>query len=112
MDDGRGNAVASDDASPGAEPDAEVSFVTRDLAAVLPKVKVAAILPVEDVIARVRDAAEWSGSARPITTASLGAGNTNPPASCFPEEFEVSDLDDDGDVDLTDFSTFALVYGT
>jgi murein DD-endopeptidase MepM/ murein hydrolase activator NlpD len=78
MDDGRGNAVASDDASPGAEPDAEVSFVTRDLSTVLPKVKVAAILPVEDVIARVRDAAEWSGSARPITTASLGAGNTNP----------------------------------
>jgi murein DD-endopeptidase MepM/ murein hydrolase activator NlpD len=78
MDDGRGNAVASDDASPGAEPDAEVSFVTRDLTTVLAKVKVAAVLPVEDVIARVRDAAEWSGSARPITTASLGTGNTNP----------------------------------
>jgi murein DD-endopeptidase MepM/ murein hydrolase activator NlpD len=78
MDDGRGNAVTSDDASPGAEPDAEVSFVTRDLTTVLPKVKVAAVLPVEDVIARVRDAAEWSGSARPITTASLGTGNTNP----------------------------------
>src|SRR4051812_41865448 len=76
MDDGRGNAVASDDASPGAEPDAEVSFVTRDLSPVLPKVKVAAVLPVEDVIARVRDAAEWSGSAsRPITTASLGPGS-------------------------------------
>jgi murein DD-endopeptidase MepM/ murein hydrolase activator NlpD len=76
MDDGRGNAVASDDASPGAEPDAEVSFVTRDLSTVLPKVKVAAVLPVEDVIARVRDAAEWSGSAsRPITTASLGPGS-------------------------------------
>jgi murein DD-endopeptidase MepM/ murein hydrolase activator NlpD len=43
---------------------------------VLAKVKVAAVLPVEDVIARVRDAAEWSGSARPITTASLGAGTT------------------------------------
>jgi murein DD-endopeptidase MepM/ murein hydrolase activator NlpD len=79
MDDGRGNAVATDDASPGAEPDAEVSFVTRDLTTVLAKVKVAAVLPVEDVIARVRDAADWSGSAsRPITTASLGAGNTNP----------------------------------
>jgi murein DD-endopeptidase MepM/ murein hydrolase activator NlpD len=79
MDDGRGNAVASEDASPGAEPDAEVSFVTRDLTTVLAKVKVAAVLPVEDVIARVRDAAEWSGNAsRPITTASLGAGNTNP----------------------------------
>jgi len=65
MDDGRGNAVASDDATPGAEPDAEVSFVTRDLTTVLAKVKVAAVCRVEDVIARVRDAAEWSGSARP-----------------------------------------------
>ena len=31
MDNGRGNAVAADE-TPGAEPDAEVSFVTRDLA--------------------------------------------------------------------------------
>jgi murein DD-endopeptidase MepM/ murein hydrolase activator NlpD len=67
MDNGRGNAVAADD-TPGAEPDAEVSFVTRDLAGVLPRVKVAAAVPLEDVIARVRDAAEWSGSvSRPIT---------------------------------------------
>src|SRR5436190_4201749 len=67
MDNGRGNAVAAED-TPGAEPDAEVSFVTRDLASVLPKVKVAAAVPLEDVIARVRDAAEWTGSvARPMT---------------------------------------------
>jgi murein DD-endopeptidase MepM/ murein hydrolase activator NlpD len=66
MDNGRGNAVAADE-SPGAEPDAEVSFVTRDLVSVLPRVKVAAAVPLEDVIARVRDAAEWSGSvSRPI----------------------------------------------
>ena len=71
MDNGRGNAVAADE-SPGAEPDAEVSFVTRDLVSVLPRVKVAAAAPLEDVMARVRDAAEWSGS-RPIT-ASLGPG--------------------------------------
>ncbi len=38
MDNGRGNAVAADE-SPGAEPDAEVSFVTRDLASVLPRVE-------------------------------------------------------------------------
>jgi len=73
MDNGRGNAVAADD-TPGAEPDAEVSFVTRDLAAVLPRVKVASAVPLEDVIARVRDAAEWSGAARPIN-ASLTPGN-------------------------------------
>src|SRR5262249_50158345 len=40
----------------------------RDLASVLPKVKVAAAVPLEDVIARVRDAAEWTGTvARPMT---------------------------------------------
>jgi murein DD-endopeptidase MepM/ murein hydrolase activator NlpD len=65
MDNGRGNAVAADE-SPGAEPDAEVSFVTRDLSTVLPRVKIAAAVPLEEVIARVRDAAEWTGSARPI----------------------------------------------
>src|SRR5437764_6269311 len=71
MDNGSGNAVAADE-SPGAEPDAEVSFVTRDLTTVLPRVRVAAAAPLEDVMARVRDAAEWSGSvSRPIT-ASLG----------------------------------------
>jgi len=75
MDNGRGNAVAADE-SPGAEPDAEVSFVTRDLMSVLPKVKVAAAVPLEDVIARVRDTSEWSGSvSRPIT-ASLGPNIT------------------------------------
>jgi murein DD-endopeptidase MepM/ murein hydrolase activator NlpD len=75
MDNGRGNAVAADE-SPGAEPDAEVSFVTRDLFSVLPKVKVAAAVPLEDVIARVRDTSEWSGSvSRPIT-ASLGPNIT------------------------------------
>ena len=71
MDNGRGNAVTADE-SPGAEPDAEVSFVTRDLVSVLPRVKVAAAAPLEDVIARVRDTSEWTGSvSRPIT-ASLG----------------------------------------
>ena len=66
MDNGRGNAVAADE-SPGAEPDAEVSFVTRDLAGALPRVKIAAAAPLDEVIARVRDASEWSGNAaRPI----------------------------------------------
>jgi murein DD-endopeptidase MepM/ murein hydrolase activator NlpD len=81
MDNGKGNAVTGDD-TPSAEPDAEVSFVTRDLASILPKVKVAAVAPLEDVIARVREAAEWTGASRPIT-ASLGAGG--PRMSYAPE---------------------------
>ena len=73
MDNGRGNAVAADE-SPGAEPDAEVSFVTRDLVTVLPRVRVAAAAPLEDVMARVRDTAEWTGSVNRPITASLGPG--------------------------------------
>ena len=45
----------------GAEPDAEVSFVTRDLTTVLPRAKLAAVLPLDEVIARVREAANWDG---------------------------------------------------
>jgi murein DD-endopeptidase MepM/ murein hydrolase activator NlpD len=56
---------AANTESAGAEPDAEVSFVTRDLAAVLPRVRVAAMVPIEDVISRVRDAANWTGSIAP-----------------------------------------------
>jgi murein DD-endopeptidase MepM/ murein hydrolase activator NlpD len=70
-----GGAVPAEDGAAGAEPDPEVSFVTRDLVSVLPKVRVAALVPVEDVVARVRDAATWDGgaAARP-TLASLPTG--------------------------------------
>jgi murein DD-endopeptidase MepM/ murein hydrolase activator NlpD len=45
----------------GAEPDAEVSFVTRDLTTVLPRAKVAAAVAIDEVLARVREAANWDG---------------------------------------------------
>jgi murein DD-endopeptidase MepM/ murein hydrolase activator NlpD len=44
------------------ETDAAVTFFTRDLTTVLPRAKVAAVLPIDDVIARVRDAANWTGT--------------------------------------------------
>ena len=47
----------------GAEPDAEVSFFTRDLATVLPRAKIAAALGLDEVLARVREAANWDGNA-------------------------------------------------
>ena len=37
------------DEQPGAEPDAEVSYVTRDLAGILPRAKVASSLPIDDI---------------------------------------------------------------
>jgi murein DD-endopeptidase MepM/ murein hydrolase activator NlpD len=57
------DGVPADDA-PGAEPDAEVSYVTRDLAGVLPRAKVASALPIDDIIARVRDTANWAGGSQ------------------------------------------------
>jgi murein DD-endopeptidase MepM/ murein hydrolase activator NlpD len=47
------------------EVDAEVSFVTADLATVLPRAKIAAVLSIEDVLGRVREAANWTGSTPP-----------------------------------------------
>ena len=43
------------------EPDAEVTFVTRDLASILPRAKIATSVPIDDVVLRVRDASNWKG---------------------------------------------------
>jgi murein DD-endopeptidase MepM/ murein hydrolase activator NlpD len=60
---------------PDVAPDAEVSFVTRDLASVMPRMRVAALVPLEEVISRVRDAANWTGSVPPkFTLASVQTG--------------------------------------
>jgi murein DD-endopeptidase MepM/ murein hydrolase activator NlpD len=56
-------AASDDPNNPEAvEPDAEVSFVTKDLATVLPKAKLAAVVALDEVLMRVRDAANWRGS--------------------------------------------------
>jgi murein DD-endopeptidase MepM/ murein hydrolase activator NlpD len=58
VDAGRaGSDPAAADDTPGSEPDGEVSFVTRDLVGVLPRIKVAAVVPIEDVLTRVRELA-------------------------------------------------------
>src|SRR5579863_8913450 len=54
--------AASDDNPDAAEPDAEVSFVTRDLAPILPKAKLAAVIALDEVVMRVRDASNWRGN--------------------------------------------------
>lgn len=56
-------AATDDPNNPEAiEPDAEVSFVTKDLATVLPKAKLAAVVALDEVLMRVRDAANWRGA--------------------------------------------------
>ena len=65
-------AAADDPNNPDAvEPDAEVSFVMKDLAAVLPKAKIAAVVPLDEIILRVRDASNWRGNSG-VRYASLG----------------------------------------
>ena len=49
--------------APEPEPDAEVAFVMRDLAPMLAKLKIAVQAPKDEVMARVREAAEWSQKA-------------------------------------------------
>jgi murein DD-endopeptidase MepM/ murein hydrolase activator NlpD len=74
--------ATTDDAPAAAEPDAEVSFVTCDLAtsgpknrgasavcelnALLPKVKASSQLPLDDIVARVRDVASRSVANSPM----------------------------------------------
>jgi murein DD-endopeptidase MepM/ murein hydrolase activator NlpD len=81
------DAVAGDEQTPAAEPDAEVSFVTCDLvgssprnsankispavcdlASLLPKVKAATLLPLDDVVTRVRDVANSTPTNTALTT--------------------------------------------
>jgi murein DD-endopeptidase MepM/ murein hydrolase activator NlpD len=53
-------AASDDPNNPDAvEPDAEVSFVTKDLAPILPKAKLAAVIPMDEIVLRVRDASNW-----------------------------------------------------
>ena len=59
------NDTVAAEERPDAAPDAEVSFVTRDLASVLPRMRVAALVSLEDVIGKVRDAANWTDSKLP-----------------------------------------------
>lgn len=56
--------AASDDANnaDAAEPDAAVSFVTKDLGPILPKAKLAAVVALDEVLMRVRDASNWRGN--------------------------------------------------
>jgi murein DD-endopeptidase MepM/ murein hydrolase activator NlpD len=57
--------------SAAAEPDAEVSFVTRDLASVLPRAKISVAASMDEVMQRVREAANWTA---PTRTASADPG--------------------------------------
>jgi murein DD-endopeptidase MepM/ murein hydrolase activator NlpD len=64
-----GTSAPSDETA--AEPDAEVSFVTRDLAIMLPRVRIAANVSSEDVVAAVRAVSFTGGDAQHYTVPGL-----------------------------------------
>ena len=64
---GKGGSNAED---AGAEPSGEISIVTRDLAAILPRTKLAGTVPLDDVMGRVREAALIVGTGQRPTLAS------------------------------------------
>ena len=88
-DDGQANADA-------VEPDAEVSFVTRELGPILPKAKIAANVAIDEILMRVRDASNWrgnSGSVRyTVANASADLGGVQPDLKmAYAAEGNVSD---------------------
>jgi murein DD-endopeptidase MepM/ murein hydrolase activator NlpD len=85
------DAVGGDDQTAAAEPDAEVSFVTCDLTAaavargkvmpavcdinsLLPKIKPSTLLPLDDVLTRVRDVANSAATNSPLLANADGTG--------------------------------------
>ena len=65
-------SAADDPNNPDAvEPDAEVSFVMKDLGTILPKAKIAANVPLDEIILRVRDASNWRGNSGGVRYAAL-----------------------------------------
>jgi murein DD-endopeptidase MepM/ murein hydrolase activator NlpD len=74
--------TADDPNADAAEPDAEVSFVTKDLAPILPKAKLAAVVALDEILLRVRDASNWrvnSGGVRyTLASATADAGGAQP----------------------------------
>ncbi len=55
--------TAAPDDAPAAEPDAEVSFVMRDLSPMMPRLKIALQTPSDEVMTRVKEAADWTEKA-------------------------------------------------
>jgi murein DD-endopeptidase MepM/ murein hydrolase activator NlpD len=85
-------ANMGDDETPAAEEgagatNAEVSFVTRDLLSAMPRLKLAALVQMDDVLSRVRDAANYTGSVPPrYALASINPGRLAYPSPEAPAD--------------------------
>jgi murein DD-endopeptidase MepM/ murein hydrolase activator NlpD len=85
--------AASDDVNANAdaaEPDAEVSFVTKDLGTVLPKAKISAVVALDDVLMRVKDAANWRGNGAGVRYAALANATADTTGATTPSDIKMA----------------------
>ena len=81
-----------DEPAARAEPDAEVSFVMRELTPMVTRMKIASVMPLDDVLTSVRDAANWTnrkGGGQPFSVAATqpGAGLAYAPPDSSPDPY-------------------------
>ena len=72
---------------PAAEPDPEVTFATRDLAPILAKAKIAAMVPLDEIMARLREVVDWTGNAVRYDLASTPPGGMAYAAEGAPDPY-------------------------
>ncbi len=60
--------------APAAEPDAEVAFIMRDMPPMLASLKIASLTPTDEVMTRVREAADWANKSKSSLPVSADIG--------------------------------------
>ena len=90
LSEGAADGANPDEPAANAEPDAEVSFVMRDLTPMVTRMKIASIMPIDDVISSVRAAANWTNrnTGKPFTVAAAQPGQlAYAPADSTPDPY-------------------------
>ncbi len=90
LSEGSADGAGPDEPAANAEPDAEVSFVMRDLAPMVTRMKIASVMPVDDVLVSVREAANWTSrnGGKPFTVAVAQPGQlAYAPADSAPDPY-------------------------
>lgn len=90
LSEGAADGANPDEPAANAEPDAEVSFVMRELTPMVTRMKIASIMPLDDVLAMVREAANWTNrnGGKPFTVAAAQPGQlAYAPADSAPDPY-------------------------
>ena len=81
---------AADEPAARAEPDAEVSFVMRELTPMVTRMKIASVMPLDDILVSVREAANWTNrnTGKPFAVATTQPGQlAYAPADSTPDPY-------------------------